>query len=351
MKIRRRATLVMTFEDSRTVVHDFLSQTRFEAGTAVLATLAALDEWTSMEDALAAAARATGDTDKARDIVKGLIEQELVVVEDSPQAERDQAYRDNWRWGAVAGFYHFGLRDMEFADGETVSRRLESYGGPAASPPLMTTNDGLKDVSPLPEFKLDDPFYSMMYRRRSSRRYTGASIPLEALSDCLFAGNGIQDIMEGGVYGRLPLAMTPSGGARNPFELYVLARAVNGLSPGIYHYSAAEHTLGRMDALPAISPACLLGDQEWANQASAIIFLCADFERSAWKYRQALAYRVVLMEVGAIVQNIQLAATKCDIASAPTGALSERRIEPLLQLDDIRQAAMFAVTLGEKPLS
>ena len=37
--------------------------------------------------------------------------------------------------------------------------------------------------------------------------------------------------------------MTPSGGARNPYEAYVYVRNVEQLAPGMYHYSAAENSL------------------------------------------------------------------------------------------------------------
>ena len=58
--------------------------------------------------------------------------------------------------------------------------------------------------------------------------------------------------------------MTPSGGARNPYEAYVFARNVEGLEPGIYHYSALEHSLARVSAAtPALSD--LVGGQEWAD--------------------------------------------------------------------------------------
>ena len=140
--------------------------------------------------------------------------------------------------------------------------------------------------------------------------------------------------------------MTPSGGARNPFELYVQALHVDGLDPGFYHYSAAEHTLGLLHNESA-TPSRLLGNQLWADKAAAIIFLVADFERSAWKYRQALAYRVVLMEVGAITQNIQLAAMHRGLASAPPGALAESEIEILLHTRDINEASLFAIVLGD----
>src|SRR6202040_3384069 len=90
----------------------------------------------------------------------------------------------------------------------------------------------------------------------------------------------------------LPLKMTPSGGARNPYEAYVCVRNVTGLTPGTYHYSALEHSLGTVqDGQPPPFPA-MLADQPWTATAAAVIFLVANFDRAMWKYRDPGAYRV-----------------------------------------------------------
>lgn len=344
MKIRRAATLVCSFEGPTAVIHNFLTRQMFTCSGRVLETLAALDDWTPMDAALE---RLPGPLDTAAATLRELLARELVLVEDSPAAARDARYRDTWHWGTVAGFYHFGLRDSEFIEGEATADRLRGYGGPATSPPLLTSNAGLETTA-LPPFDCEDPFFKVLYRRRSKRQFNGKPISRQALADCLYAGNGFKEMLNGGEFGRLPLTMTPSGGARNPFELYVYVRAVEGLQAGFHHYSAAEHSLGFLHDRELPDPATLLGNQPWASNAAAIIFLCADFERPAWKYRQALAYRVVLMEAGCITQNVQLAATYHGIASAPTGALAESRIEILLELEQITQGAVFAVVLGQR---
>lgn len=345
MKIKRAATVVVTFEGATTVIHNFLTREMFECRGVAIDILAALDEWTDMEAALA---RLPGPLESNVAVLRELIRRDLVLTDASDAVKRDAKYRERWRWGTVAGFYHFGLRDSEFIDGQATVDRLRSFGGPKTSPPLLTANQGLEEIATLPAFDSDDPFFDVLYRRRSERNFSGKAIPLQALADCLFAGNGLKEMLDAGEFGRLPLTMTPSGGARNPFELYVYARAVEDLRPGFHHYSAAEHSLGFLHDREMPDPATLLGNQPWASNAAAVIFLCADFERPAWKYRQALAYRVVLMEAGCITQNVQLAATHRGIACAPTGALAESRIEILLGLEDVTQAALFAVVLGQR---
>jgi SagB-type dehydrogenase family enzyme len=140
--------------------------------------------------------------------------------------------------------------------------------------------------------------------------------------------------------------MTPSGGARNPYEAYVIAQNVIGLDPGLYHYSALDHDLGHMPSpcLPSFSE--ILGGQDWADEMAALILLCADFERPMWKYNDANAYRVVLIEAGHIAQNIMLAATRNDLSACPTAALSHSAIKKLLGLASLTTAPIYALTLA-----
>src|SRR5690606_36510779 len=142
--------------------------------------------------------------------------------------------------------YQFSLRDQKFLKGEETREKLRQYTAESPSPSLLASNEGL-NVTALPSPQ-DDPFMATLAARESRRAYSGKPISLQTLASCLHAGNGLKEIDDCGDFGHLPKTMTPSGGARNPYELYVYARNVTGLAPGIYHYSAAEHSLGRIES-------------------------------------------------------------------------------------------------------
>jgi SagB-type dehydrogenase family enzyme len=146
-------------------------------------------------------------------------------------------------------------------------------------------------------------------------------------------------------YGRLPITMTPSGGARNPFELYVYARKVAGLKTGFYHYAALARDLGLVRAGRVDVPE-MLGGQQWPAQASAIVFLVAHFPRTMWKYHLPMAYRIVMMEAGFICQNIALAATYHGLSAVPSGALKESVIESYLGTPPLEAGVVFTMSLG-----
>ena len=90
----------------------------------------------------------------------------------------------------------------------------------------------------------------------------------------------------------------------------------------------------------------MLGDQDWAEAMPCIIFLVAYLERTMWKYSDSNAYRVVLIEVGHIGQNIMLAATQAGLTACPTAALAHSAIKDLLGLTRLTQAPLYALTLS-----
>ena len=199
--------------------------------------------------------------------------------------------------------------------------------------------------SSLPDPRVGDDLIELMARRRTVRSAASPSIKLKQLSDCLFAGMGITGATRN-VVGALPLGMTPSGGARNPYEAYVYARNVEGLAPGFYHYSAYDHDLALVATNRLPKPSELLGGQDWADEMPCVILLCASLERTMWKYDDPNAYRVVLIEAGHIGQNIMLAATSNGLSACPTAALNHATIRECVSLKRLTDAPIYALTLA-----
>jgi SagB-type dehydrogenase family enzyme len=268
-----------------------------------------------------------------------------LLVEGTPQADIDEKYRQQWQWGSVAGFYHFSIRNTPFLTGKPARAYMRKRKAWRASPPLYQSNAGSKQVIGLPATDLRQAPFALMRRRRSLREFSQHSISIEMLADCLFTGNGVVDFYEDEDYGKVPVTMTPSGGARNPFELYVYARRVRGLEPGFYHYAALDHDLGLVRKGRVDVPK-LLGGQEWPAKAAAIVFLVAYFPRSMWKYHLPTAYRVVLMEAGFIGQNIALTATHHGLSAVPSGALNESLIEEYLGTPAVEAGVVLSLSIG-----
>ena len=77
---------------------------------------------------------------------------------------------------------------------------------------------------------------------------------LKTLGSWLYLANGIT-IEKGVGSRRYSLRTCPSSGALFPFEVYVAAFAIDGLEPGLYHYSVREFSLRKLRDGAARAPA------------------------------------------------------------------------------------------------
>lgn len=342
MRFRRAATLTVGFEDGEVVILNFLTQQRFSCSLACLEFLAKLDDWHRDKDLF----RYFPNVEPAGlgEEIAGLVSVNALVVEGTPQAEQDDIYRREWMWGPTAGLFHFGVRNTRFIVGTKARNYMRKRKAWKPSPPLHQSNRG-KQITRLPRTDVTQEPFRLMHQRRSYRDFKPKPLELHMLADCLFAGNGIVEFKENDVYGRLPFGMTPSGGARNPYELYVYARNVSGLKPGFYHYSALNHDLGLVRAGKVKEPE-MLGGQKWSAKAAAIVFLVAHFPRTMWKYHMPMAYKIVMIEAGFICQNIALTATHHGLSAVPSGAIKESVIESYLGTPPLEAAAVFTISLG-----
>jgi SagB-type dehydrogenase family enzyme len=155
-----------------------------------------------------------------------------------------------------------------------------------------------------------------------------------------------------GRLGEIPLKTYPSGGARHPLELYVLARDVRGLARGLYHYAADRHVLERLPArVGRRRVQDYLPRQYWFDAAGVVVFFTAVFARTRWRYRFGRAYRAILAEAGHACQTFCLVATRLGLAPFCSMALADSRIEADLGIDGISESVLYAAGAGLRPAS
>ena len=343
LRFRRAASLIATFEKGGIVLQNYLTHERFGCSAECLEFLAGMDDWIPAGTLFELMPWA--DRISIAEQVPDLVAAGVIVVTDTPQAERDDQYRREWQWGESAGFFHFSIRDTRFVTGKSASTFIQKRKLWRPSPSLYASNIG-KKIFEMPAVDIKQEPLALMYKRRSNRSFDGNAISMQSLSDCLFAGNGIIELRNAGDFGQLPITMTPSGGARNPFELYVYANKVKDLGRGFYHYDALQHNLGLIAHTKA-DISGMLGTQRWPIKASAIIFLAANFARSMWKYHMPMAYRVVIMEAGFIGQNIALVATRHGLSAVPSGAIRDSKVERYLRLPAVASGVLLSMSIGK----
>ncbi len=335
MRYRASQTLTIHPQNGRYLVFNFLTRTAFSANSAVLFVLEAFASWQ-----IAAKLFPERSRDSVRREVEKLANLGALLRENDALLSLEEAYFAQWEWTISTGLFHFGLQDAAYQSPQATVEAQKNRARNDPSPPLYLTHE---IPNPLPK-PAENALNRLFLARRTCREAANRAITLAQLGDCLFAGLGITGEVATET-GLLPLKTTPSGGARNPFEAYVLARNVEGLEPGIYHYSAKQHSLLRLEADPQRA-LDLLGDQEWTEDMPCVVFFVAFLERTMWKYTDSNAYRVVLIEAGHIGQNIMLAATQAGLSACPTAALAHTAIRKLLGLTRLTHAPLYALTLS-----
>lgn len=142
----------------------------------------------------------------------------------------------------------------------------------------------------------------------------------------------------------------PSGGGLHATEAYLLARDVEGLAPGLYHYHPVDHALEPLPALGeplhALSQRMLAG-QHWFADAPAQVVLAPRYARSFWKYRNhPKAYRALILDAGHLSQLLYICATQMGLAAFVTSAINEADIEQAFGMDPLLEGPLAVCGFG-----
>ena len=345
LELRRASALVVTLRKKDVYeVTNFLQQISFLCNSQCLEILSGAADWKPAQGFFTdLSGYQAASVAQALTRLVGL---GALVVKGSKKAQADEDYADHWEWGAAAGLFHFGTKDVQFLTGRAADRHIEMRARIRTAPVMYTKNDDAAQPIKLPSVKSPDAVLTAMLRRRTIRVFKKTSITQEELGECLFSGLGIIGFYDHPILGRMPLTLTPSGGARNPYEAYVYCQNIRGVERGIYHYSALEHSLGRVGPSRLPRASRILSGQTWVDDAAAVLFLVANFDRTMWKYEFPLSYLVVIVEAGHIAQNIAVTAAKLGMVANPTMAIQETIAERALGIGPPLQSVVYAMSLG-----
>ncbi len=344
MRIKVPSTLVTFPRNGEILVYNFLTKQAITCAASDIYWLTLAQEWTDVS--VIAANHEHIDPQSITEELMKLVEAGILLAEDTPNASTEAQYTESWELGPAAGMFHFTMLDNEFTSTTESVNRQKLRAAHDPSPDLMWKNSRNAIQLPKQNTLKTQQLFEVMSRRRSNRNTLNNAITLQEISECLFAGLGITGYTKTET-AILPLKMTPSGGARNPFEAFVWARNVEGLEEGIYHYSAYDHSIERLDTEIKHSVVDLMRGQDWAEDMPAIIFFVAVLRRTTWKYNDPNAYRVVMIEAGHIAQNMILACTGNDLTACPTAAIAHTQIAEMLGLNDIADTPVYALLVGK----
>jgi SagB-type dehydrogenase family enzyme len=178
---------------------------------------------------------------------------------------------------------------------------------------------------PAPRPESEVSIEEALLNRRSVRSYKNQPLTSAEVGQLLWSAQGITEKSRG-------FRTAPSAGATFPFEVYLVAGAVTGLTAGIYQYDYQHHRLLLLregDFRHELSESAL--GQSSITDGAINIVLAAIYERTTQRYGDR-GIRYVHIEAGHIAQNVFLQAVALGLGSVPVGAFNDNDVQKMLDI-------------------
>ena len=199
------------------------------------------------------------------------------------------------------------------------------------------------------EFKVGTVSVQDAIRNRRSRRdYTESPFSLEELSYLLWATQGISSVGRDEKGKPVQFKTVPSGGARHPFETYLLISRVTGVVPGLYRYLPQEHQLllVKEDATLNTQAMASCYGQAFIGNSAAVFVWAAIPARTEWHYG-SIAQKLIAIEAGHLCQNLYLAAESIQGGVCAVMGYDQARMDTLLGLDGKEEFVIYLAATGK----
>ena len=348
-RLRRARAVVVHWRDGRPAFENYLTRQFASADPIAFSILTFFDEWRPIEDVV----RAMPEFSRAsvRRAVAALVRSTFLLRAGSEEARQDEQLARTWTtWLPQAGF-HFATKDTPFFGPDEwprVAKEILEEPPPAF---VKRYPAGTRRFLPEPR-PAQDAFTRALLARKTHREFSRKAVLLDEVSTLLYYTWGVTGQVLTRTFGPLPHKTSPSGGARHPGEVYLVALDVDGLAPGIYYYDGHRHRLHlvRRGQFRRRLLDYAIGQTHVAN-AAAVFLMTASFPRSMWKYKSPRAYRVVTLDAGHLAQTFCLVAAWLGLGPFTTAALRDTAIEDALGIDGISESVLYLAGVGVPPVS
>jgi len=345
VRFRRSPHLVSYWHSNTLAIQNFATRRRSPATPLIFEVLDFCAEWRTEQQIESGVAAARSP--RLGDLLARLVDLTFLHHSERPADARETAMHALRAWNPEAGFFHTATKDVKLVS----QARAKSHGPRPIDLPMPATvkkYPGVSNVA-LPGPAVDPTLTHILLARRTSRRYSSSPVTLSELSSILGFAVGIQQWATT-PSGEVALKTSPSGGARHSIECYVVARNIDGLAAGTYHYRPDRHFLERINGAVSLQrmrkyvPA-----SEYFASASAMVFFSSVFTREIWRYPYARAYRATIAEAGHVCQTFLLVATSLGLASYCVMGLADSVIEADLGIDGITESVLYCAGIARMP--
>ena len=345
IRLRRARSLYAYWEGGRLVFHNFARRGTVSAKPIACELLDFFGEWRTPEQAIT---HFNGYTKKSLlASISHLVRDGLLVSNNSPEEANDAKIAKEWSAWLPQGSFHFSTKDAGYVRDDWSLERLKAILPKTPAPGLFKTVKGAPKIWLPPRPFPDSEFIRVLMTRKTHRQFSKQALKLETMSQLLSFVWSVTGYLHSPLFGKLLHKTSPSGGARHPGEVYVMALRVKGLRRGLYHYHPGHHYLATISTSATRTKAWrYCAHQGYVKNAAALFLMTAVFPRTMWKYQHPRAYRVVLLDAGHLCQTFCLVATWLGLAPFCTAALKDTLIERDLGIDGISESVLYVAGVG-----
>jgi SagB-type dehydrogenase family enzyme len=179
-----------------------------------------------------------------------------------------------------------------------------------------------------------------LLKRRSTRQYTGAAIPLEALKQLL------DFTYQPHHYGNQDFDIAPDYCELNLLQTFLVVSEVEGLEAGCYYYAPHSEELRQVrfkQFRRELHYLCL--GQELGRDAAVVLFHTADLKVATATYGDRV-YRYLHMDAGHLGQRLNLAAVYLGLGVSGIGGFYDDQVNDVLGIP-ADEAVIYITTLGQ----
>ena len=208
----------------------------------------------------------------------------------------------------------------------------------------------------LSEFKGCEPtvdFFEILKKRKSTRQFKSEyKITLEDLYVLLQLSYGVtrtDRITSFDLDGELGYRNIPSGGAMYPLEIYMVLFNSDQES-GLYHFNPKHLVLEKLkigNFKEELSEIIHGEPFVKTDTASAIILTTGIVERVLLKYGER-GYRLMMIEVGLLAQQITLLAESIGLSSTMLGGYYDEKVNEFIGVDGVFESINNVIVVGKK---
>jgi SagB-type dehydrogenase family enzyme len=188
------------------------------------------------------------------------------------------------------------------------------------------------------------PLIETIEKRRSRRKFTSEALTLEELSFLLWATQGVSRIFR---EGEATLRTVPSGGARHPFETYLLTNRVEDLKQGLYRYLPLDHKLCLENADADLVEKVHVASYQQFVEDCAVAFIWTVIPyRTEWRY-DFISAKIIALDAGHMCQNLYLACEAIGAGTCAVGAYDQDALDAALAVDVEEEFAIYMAPTGK----